>query len=150
MQGPRPTPTHLRLLRGGRIRNRKNKAEPKPSGELQDPPAGLPHQAVPFWQRAIESAPAGLLKRLDTSVLRIWAVAAWLHDDAARHVETEGSLLRGKEGGPYQNPAVSILNRQAMIMMRAASEMGFTPASRTRVAIEPGGRDGDDFGEFQR
>lgn len=39
---------------------------------------------------------------------------------------------------PLQSPYVSIANRQAEIMMRIASEFGFTPASRSRIsAPEP-------------
>jgi phage terminase small subunit len=34
---------------------------------------------------------------------------------------------------PIQSPYVSIANRQAEIMMRIASEFGFTPASRSRI-----------------
>jgi phage terminase small subunit len=33
-----------------------------------------------------------------------------------------------------QSPYVAIANRQAEIMMRIASEFGFTPASRSRIA----------------
>jgi phage terminase small subunit len=33
-----------------------------------------------------------------------------------------------------QSPYVSIANRQAEIMMRIASEFGFTPASRSRIS----------------
>jgi phage terminase small subunit len=34
-----------------------------------------------------------------------------------------------------QSPYISIANRQAEIMMRIASEFGFTPASRSRISI---------------
>jgi phage terminase small subunit len=33
-----------------------------------------------------------------------------------------------------QSPYVAVANRQAEIMMRIASEFGFTPASRSRIA----------------
>jgi phage terminase small subunit len=33
-----------------------------------------------------------------------------------------------------QSPYISIANRQAEIMMRVASEFGFTPASRSRIS----------------
>jgi phage terminase small subunit len=38
--------------------------------------------------------------------------------------------LRSARGRPY----LAIANRQAEIMMRIASEFGFTPASRSRIA----------------
>ena len=31
---------------------------------------------------------------------------------------------------------VEVMNRQALIMLKHASEMGFTPSGRTRVAVE--------------
>jgi phage terminase small subunit len=37
-------------------------------------------------------------------------------------------------GYPIQSPYVAIANRQAEIMMRIASEFGFTPASRSGIA----------------
>jgi hypothetical protein len=35
---------------------------------------------------------------------------------------------------PVQSPYIAIANRQAEIMLRIASEFGFTPASRSRIA----------------
>ena len=40
----------------------------------------------------------------------------------------------GKAEELVQSPYVSIANRQAEIMMRIASEFGFTPASRSRIS----------------
>jgi phage terminase small subunit len=34
-----------------------------------------------------------------------------------------------------QSPYIAIANRQAEIMMRIASEFGFTPASRSRISM---------------
>jgi len=36
------------------------------------------------------------------------------------------------DGYPMQSPYLAIANRQAELMMRIASEFGFTPASRSR------------------
>ena len=33
------------------------------------------------------------------------------------------------------SPYLAIVNKQAQLMSRAAAEMGFTPASRSRVAL---------------
>jgi P27 family predicted phage terminase small subunit len=147
-KGPKPRPTHLKLLENNPGKRKINKREPQPSGDLFAAPAGLPEGAVAFWTQAIADAPKGLLKRLDASVLRIWAVAAWLHDAAGREIEAGGSLLKGKKGALYQNPHMAVLNRQAMIMLRACAEMGFTPSSRSRVVVDGGAGDADDFGEF--
>ena len=47
---------------------------------------------------------------------------------------THGETGRVPTGFPMQSPYVAIANRQAEIMMRIASEFGFTPASRSRIS----------------
>jgi len=49
------------------------------------------------------------------------------HPEAWRHGEVAS-------GYPIQSPYIAIANRQAEIVMRIASEFGFTPASRSRIA----------------
>ena len=46
-------------------------------------------------------------------------------------------MVKSPSGYPMQSPYVSVANRQAEIMMRIASEFGFTPASRSRIATPP-------------
>jgi len=43
-------------------------------------------------------------------------------------------MVKPPTGYPIQSPYVSIANRQAELMMRIASEFGFTPASRSRIS----------------
>jgi P27 family predicted phage terminase small subunit len=45
-----------------------------------------------------------------------------------------GIIVKSPNGYPVQSPYIAIANRQAEIMMRIASEFGFTPASRSRIA----------------
>jgi phage terminase small subunit len=49
---------------------------------------------------------------------------------------------------PVQSPYLSILNKQAMIMLKAASEMGFTPASRSRVEVSDDEQEADPADRF--
>lgn len=135
-RGRKPKPTHLRLLEGNAGKRAINKAEPKPSGALVEPPGDLPSAALPFWTQAIADAPAGLLKRLDLRVLVVWSIAAWLHSDAAKQVATSSTVVQTKDGNIIQHPSLAILNKQAHIMMKAAAEMGFTPSSRSRVSAD--------------
>jgi P27 family predicted phage terminase small subunit len=44
-----------------------------------------------------------------------------------------GSVMKAPSGFPVQSPYCSIANKQLEIMMRIASEFGFTPASRRRL-----------------
>jgi phage terminase small subunit len=46
-------------------------------------------------------------------------------------------MIKSPQGFSIQSPYLAIANRQAEIMMRIASEFGFTPASRSRIATPP-------------
>jgi phage terminase small subunit len=67
------------------------------------------------------------------------AYALWA--EAIEATQKYGTMVKSPSGYPVQSPYVSIANRQTEIMMRIASEFGFTPASRSRIAapseVEP-------------
>jgi P27 family predicted phage terminase small subunit len=54
-------------------------------------------------------------------------------DRATEAMQKYGTMMKSPSGYPVQSPYVAIANRQAEIMMRIASEFGFTPASRGRL-----------------
>ena len=89
------------------------------------------------WNYAVEHAPLGLLKKLDRSVLAAWVVAEDLHRRASEQVEKFGILTKAPNTGlPIQSPYLPVLNKQAQIILKAAEQLGFTPASRTRIQVE--------------
>jgi P27 family predicted phage terminase small subunit len=49
-------------------------------------------------------------------------------------IQKYGTMVKSPTACPVQSPYVSIANRQAEIMMRIASEFGFTPTSRSRIS----------------
>lgn len=139
MRGRKPKPTYLRVLDGNAGKRAPNAEEPQPVGELSEhaPPSWLSDPQKEGWRYAMRHAPPGMLKRLDASILTVWVVAESVHRDASEWVAKKGSLIMGKNGVPYQNPYLAIMNKQAAVMMKAAAELGFTPSSRTRVKVEP-------------
>lgn len=142
MRGRKPTPTHLKLLTGNPGKRAINKAEPMPAGNLHDAPDWLTESQKEGWTYAIANAPLGLLKRLDRAMLTMWVVAEDLHRDSAQKVAKVGAIVRTRSGETTQNPYLSVMNRQAAVMVKLASEMGFSPASRTRIQLEsPDGKD---------
>ncbi len=136
MRGRKPSSTHLKLVKGNPGKRPVNDAEPVPKGDLFEPPVQLTDSQREIWSHAIADAPVGLLKKLDASVVLTWVVACDLHRQATAEVARHGMVIQGA-GAPYQNPHLSILNRQAMIMIRAAEQLGFTPSSRSRVKVTP-------------
>lgn len=142
MPGPPRKPTALKVIEGNPGRRAVNKKEPKPRGNLYDPPSWLTDEQRTGWEYAIASAPFGLLKRIDRSALTAWVIAEDLHRQAAQKLNTGALLIKTTNGNLIQSPYLAIVNRQAMIMLKAAAEMGFTPASRSRV--ESGETDEDE------
>lgn len=115
-----------------------------PEGTVGEPPEWLSESQKKGWRLAIQSVPDGLLKTIDASIFTIWVIAEDLHRDAAEKVAQYGTVIKSPgTQTPIQSPYLSVLNKQAQIMMRAAAEMGFTPSSRSRVKIDkPKGRTG--------
>ena len=42
-------------------------------------------------------------------------------------------MVKTKDGNAIQNPFLSIMNKQALLMSRFGSEMGFSPAARASL-----------------
>lgn len=112
--------------------------EPQPEGDLEEPPDWMTPSQKEGWRYALEHAPRGLLRRLDRGVLAVWVVAEDTHRMAVERVTKTGMLVKTPNTGePIQSPYLAIQNKQAMIMMRAAAELGFSPVSRSQIALEP-------------
>ena len=136
MAGRKPLPTVVKELKGTLQKCRVNAQEPKPVGDLVEPPDYMSDGAKSAWRYALECAPPNLLKKLDMSVLEVWACAADLYRKAQIGIGKTGLLMKAPNTGvPMQSPYLAIANKQAQIMTKAATEMGFTPASRTRASV---------------
>jgi P27 family predicted phage terminase small subunit len=69
-------------------------------------------------------------------VLEVWSCAADLYRKAQAGITKTGLLVKAPNTGvPMQSPYLAIANKQAQIMTKAATEMGFTPASRSRITL---------------
>jgi phage terminase small subunit len=139
--GRKPVPTQLRKLHGNPNQKPLPKHEPTPPGDLTEPPPWLSDEQKASWRYALANAPPGLLRRIDRGVLAVWVVAEDLHRQAVTRQNTVANLLVQAPGGSaIQSPYLPVINRQALIMIKAAGEMGFTPVSRPRIF---GGFQGD-------
>ena len=84
------------------------------------------------WSR--ELAPLRILTHLDRAALAAYCGSYALWAEATEAIQKYGAMVKSPTGYPIQSPYVSIANRQTEIMMRIASEFGFTPASRSRIS----------------
>lgn len=140
MRGRKPKPSYMRVLSGNAGKRPINDDEPLPPGKLEElaPPERLTDEQKQIWRETVAKAPPGLLRHLDTDVFEQWVVHTHTFRKAAEQVARLGPLLKGRDGGaPYQNPFLSIMNRQSKDMRALAAELGFTPSSRSRVKIDP-------------
>jgi len=120
MRGRRPTPTRLKMLTGNPGKRPLNQDEPRPEANIPECPPELGPVARAEWDRLVgELAALRLLTNLDRAALAAYCGAYALWAEAT------------------VQPYLAIANRQAEIMMRIASEFGFTPASRSRIATPP-------------
>jgi P27 family predicted phage terminase small subunit len=134
--GRKARPTHLKLIEGKSYRMGSRANEPIPSGNLKNSPDHLNDRQRAIWYYAIEHAPNGLLKQLDQAMLAAWCVAQALHEEATTALNNGPTIIKTPNGMPMQSPWVGILNKQTIIMRSLVSELGFSPASRTRISID--------------
>lgn len=141
MKGPKPKPTALKIIEGKPGHRPLNKNEPAVDGLAGSAPDWMNPEQREIWRNALACAPMGLITKIDESVLTTWVVACYLHQEATEKVNQMGLIVKSPvKGDPMQNPYLPIINRQALIMQKAAAEMGFTPSSRSRVSVPSGGR----------
>jgi phage terminase small subunit len=122
-----------------------------PKAPLADPPDWFDDDQRASWHYALEHAPPGMLRALDRSALVVWVVAEDLHAQASQMQQRMGLLVRvgkppakdpetGEPVGPdertlQQSPFLPIINKQAVLMLRAADCLGFTPTARSGVQV---------------
>jgi P27 family predicted phage terminase small subunit len=104
---------------------------------LSKPPNWLSESQKAGWSYAIDRAPKGLLKQIDSTMLAIWVVAESVHRDASALLAAEGLTVTSVNGYQIQSPYLPIINRQAVLMIKASSALGFNPASREKLDIQP-------------
>jgi P27 family predicted phage terminase small subunit len=149
MRGRRPKPTRMKLLTGNPGKRPMNEDEPKPESIIPDCPTALGPVARQEWDRlAGELGKLKLLTNLDRAALAAYCGAYALWAESTEAIQKYGTMVKSPSGYPIQSPYVSIANRQAKIMMRIASEFGFTPASRSRIST-PGKGEADLFDLFK-
>jgi P27 family predicted phage terminase small subunit len=138
MRGRPPKPTRIKALTGNPGKRPLNMHEPRPEPALPDCPPELSPIAQREWARlTAELAKLNLITKLDRGALATYCGAYALWADATEQINKFGAMVKAPTGFPIQSPYLAIANRQAEIMMRIASEFGFTPASRSRISAPP-------------
>jgi P27 family predicted phage terminase small subunit len=138
MRGRPPKPTRIKALTGNPGKRPLNAHEPRPEPALPDCPPELSAVAQTEWTRVIsELAKLNLMTNLDRAALAAYCGSYAIWASATEQLNKYGTVVKSPQGFPIQSPYLAIANRQAEIMMRIASEFGFTPASRSRISAPP-------------
>jgi P27 family predicted phage terminase small subunit len=139
MAGRRPKPTALHRLQGtyhtGK-HGRDRASEPVVEGELREPPTDLTPTQETAWRYAIAHAPKGVLHMIDREMLRSWVETLDRKNEAMQLLEAEENAVLW-----LTSPAHRIVDRTTVILVRLAGELGFSPAARPRLHVEPQPKD---------
>ena len=138
MAGRRPLPATIKKIKGTLQKCRTNPHEPKPAGQLCEPPDYMSDSAKEAWHYAVGNSPAGLLSALDGSVLERWANCSGMYREALAKINRAGvsaMLVKTPSGILRRSPLMDVIRDLAMEMKGYEAEMGFTPASRSRVSV---------------
>ena len=93
------------------------------------------------------NAQNGLLSSLDAAGLERWANCAALYREALSKINRSGvssMIVKTPSGIPRRSPLMDVIRDLAPEMKGYESEMGFTPASRSRVQVRPASVDAND------
>jgi P27 family predicted phage terminase small subunit len=135
MRGRKPQPTALRRARGNPGKRGYNRAEPQPPSELPDCPPHLSAVAQAEWERVAETLhEIGVLTTIDRAALAAYCQAYGRWVEAEEQMKKTPMMLKAPSGYVQQSPWLTVANKQLELMGRFATELGMTPASRTRVA----------------
>ncbi len=154
LRGKKPTPTHLRLVKGNPGKRPLPKNEPKPDLVVPPVPPELSDDAKLEWGRVtVELHKLGLLSGIDRAALAAYCSSYGLLVRVERLLRkigedgSDGILLMTAQGNVVQHPLLGVANKARRDMMAYAVEFGMTPSSRSRVNGAPPEKD-DPLSEF--
>lgn len=135
MAGRKAKPTALKLLQGNAGKRKINKREPKPEGQIPEPPDWLNDQAREAWK--VIAPRLGAMKVLtsaDATALELMCAAYSEWRLALEAIEDEGLTYEttNQNGGTMYRarPEVGIASDAWRRIVSIAREFGLTPASR--------------------
>lgn len=141
-------PTAIKELKGTLRPCRVKKNEPRPQGELiaTKPPKTLSKRGQELWKYALEQMPPHVITAVDGALFERWCTLQDQFLDVAKVVQA-GNLLDDNGGMSGALRAELKLNSSILTIEK---ELGFTPASRTKISANISSDGGSDnvFSEF--
>ena len=143
-RGPAPTPTPVLKLRDSTlVTKRHERLEAKGPAGAPDCPDWLTETDRQVWDQIVPLLGLmGVLTRIDAHALsrycRLWT--RWRKAEDFIAEKGEMYPLKDEKGGVkcfMQWPQVAIAHKLAQQLTRIEQEFGMTPASRTRIQVDP-------------
>ena len=136
MRGPKPIPTHLKLISGNPGKRRLNDAEPIAPPAIPEAPAHLSARARLEWDRsALLLKDSGLLSNLDRNIFANYCQAWGRLQEAEEGIAKTGMLVKSPSGYVMQSPFLAIINRCMAQIASYGAELGLSPSSRSRIRV---------------
>ena len=134
-RGRKPKPTAIRRADGNPGKRGYNSAEPVvPEGEFTCPDHLMPAAQAEWRRLAGVLQEMGVVTQVDRAALAAYCQAWGRWVEAEEKLRETPLLLKAPSGYVQQNPWLSVANKQLELMGRYMTELGLTPASRSRVA----------------
>jgi len=76
-----------------------------------------------------------LLTAVSVSSVETYVIAMWSIREAQKAIEEHGMLIKTAHNMLKANPACAVIKQSGMLVARLASELGLTPAARSRAGM---------------
>lgn len=134
-KGRKPTPSHLKVVRGTNRADRENRNEPTPDRARPSAPEHMSDRGREAWGYVVGILDRmGILTEADALAVELLceARADWL--SARDEIREGGGETYVTEGGLIKaHPAVAMRNDAARRMQSLLAEFGMSPSSRSKV-----------------
>ncbi len=137
MRGRKPKPISLKLIEGNPGKRPIHGREPQPPQSQPSCPAHLSPSAKAEWKRLGQSLNRiGLLTQVDRAALAAYCQAYGRWVEAERKLAETPVLLKTPAGYVQPSPWLAISSKQLELMAKFMAELGLTPSSRSRLAVQ--------------
>lgn len=135
-KGRKPTPSHLKVVRGTTRADRANPSEPKPARMIPDAPEHMTDRAREIWPYVAGVADKmGILTEADGLALQLMCEAYSNIRSAQDEIVSAGGETYVTEGGLIKaHPAVAMRNDASRRLQSLLAEFGMSPSSRSKVS----------------
>ena len=133
MKGRKPTPTHLKLIRGNPGKRPIKRAKPKRAAAITSAPKYLKSVARDEWRRLMPNlVKLGLFTALDVDALAAYCIA-YADWRLCNKELASGLTYTTNSGMVRRKPEVGIRKEALDTMAKYGGELGLTPTARVRL-----------------